>query len=41
MNQSCLEVAPTIASSASELPLTVKKAAKFLGVESANGISLG
>jgi excisionase family DNA binding protein len=32
MNQSCLEVVPTVASSASELPLTVKEAAKFLGV---------
>jgi excisionase family DNA binding protein len=32
MNQPCLEVAPTVASSASDIPLTVKEAAKFLGV---------
>jgi excisionase family DNA binding protein len=32
MNQSCLEDAPTTASVASEIPLTVKEAAKYLGV---------
>ena len=32
MNQSCLEDAPTIAIVASEIPLTVKEAAKYLGV---------
>jgi excisionase family DNA binding protein len=32
MNHSCLVNAPTIAIAASELPLTVKEAAKYLGV---------
>ena len=32
MNQSCLADAPTQSISASELPLTVKEAAKYLGV---------
>ncbi|MHB8754214.1 MAG: helix-turn-helix domain-containing protein [Candidatus Acidiferrales bacterium] len=32
MNQSCLEDAPAIAIVANEIPLTVKDAAKFLGV---------
>lgn len=32
MNQSCLEDAPTTAIVATEIPLTVKEAAKFLGV---------
>jgi excisionase family DNA binding protein len=32
MNQSCLEDVPTAAIVASEIPLTVKGAAKYLGV---------
>jgi excisionase family DNA binding protein len=32
MNHSCLVNAPTTAIAASELPLTVKEAAKYLGV---------
>ena len=32
MNQPCLEDAPTIVSPASQIPLTVKEAAKYLGV---------
>ena len=32
MNQSCLEDAPTTAIVADEVPLTVKEAAKYLGV---------
>ena len=34
MNQSSLEDAPTTAIVASEIPLTVKEAAKYLGVSS-------
>ncbi len=30
MNQPCLEVAPTVASSAGEIPLTVKERPNFL-----------